>query len=81
MALLQNQKPVAYASRALTDTETCYAQIEKEMLAIVYALEKFNQLTFGRHVTVYSDRKPLEAILKKPLVCALRRLQGMIMRL
>ena len=80
-ALLQNQKPVAYASRALTDTETRYAQIEKEMLAIVYALEKFNQFTFGRHVTVYSDHKPLEAILKKPLACAPRRLQGMIMRL
>jgi len=80
-ALLQNQKPVVYASRALTNTETQYAQIEKEMLAIVYALEKFNQFTFGRHVTVYSDRKPLEAILKKPLAYAPRCLQGMIMRL
>ena len=80
-ALLQKQKPVAYASRALTDTETWYAQIEKEMLAIVYGLEKFNQFTFGRHVTVYSDHKPLEAILKKPLACAPRRLRGMIMRL
>ena len=80
-ALLQNQKPVAYASRALTETETRYAQIEKEMLAIVYALEKFNQFTYGRHVTVYSDHKPLEAILKKPLACAPKRLQGMIMRL
>ena len=44
-ALLQNRKPMAYASCALTDTKTCYAQIEKEMLAIIYALEKFNQFT------------------------------------
>ena len=51
------------------------------MLAIVYALEKFNQFTYGRHVTIYSDHKPLEAILKKPLAHAPRRLQGMIMRL
>lgn len=80
-ALLQNGKPVAYASRALSDAETRYTQIEKEMLAIVYALEKFNQFTFGRHVTVYSDHKPLEAILRKPLARAPRRLQGMIMRL
>ena len=80
-ALLQSQKPVAYASCALTDTETRYAQIEKEMLVIVYPLEKFNQFTFGRHVTVYSDHKPLETILKKPLACAPRRLQGIIMRL
>ena len=51
------------------------------MLAVVYALEKFNQFTFGRHVTVHSNHKPLEAILKKPLACAPKRLQGMIMRL
>ena len=51
------------------------------MLAIVYALEKFNQFTFGRHVAVFTDHKPLEAILKKPLACAPRHLQGMIMRL
>ena len=80
-ALLQDLKPVGYASRAFTETETCYAQIEKEMLAIVYALEKFNQFTFGRHVTNHSDHKPLEGNLKKPLACAPRRLQGMIMRL
>ena len=79
-ALLQDHKPVVYASHALTETETRYAQIliEKEMLAIVYALEKFNQFTYGRHITIYSDHKPLEAISKKPL--APRRLQGMIMR-
>ena len=80
-ALLQDQKPVAYTSRALTETETRYAQIEKEMLAIVYALEKFNQFPYGRHVTIYSDHKPLEAVLKKLLAHAPRRLQGMIMRL
>lgn len=46
-ALLQDDKPISYASRALTPTETRYAQIEKEMLAVVFARTKFHQYTFG----------------------------------
>ena len=80
-ALMQRGQPIAYISRALTPTEQRYAQIEKECLAIVYALERFHQYTFGRSVLVYSDHKPLESILKKPLASAPRRLQGMMMRL
>ena len=79
-ALLQEGRPLAYASRALSDTETRYATIEKEMLAIVFALEKWHQYTFGRPLTVYSDHKPLEAIMKKPLDRAPKRLQGMLVR-
>ena len=33
-------KPVAYASRAMSETECCYAQIEKEALAATWACEK-----------------------------------------
>ena len=80
-ALLQNGRPIEYASRALTETETRYAQIEKEMLAIVFSLQHFNQYAFGRHVNVESDQKLLETILQKPLVRAPRRLQSMMMRL
>ncbi|PFX25191.1 Retrovirus-related Pol polyprotein [Stylophora pistillata] len=80
-ALLQKGKPIAYASRALTDTETRYAQIEKEMLGVVFSLEKFHQYTFGRPVQVRSDHKPLQSIFKKPLSSAPRCLQGMMMRL
>ena len=40
-ALLQNGQPVAYASRALTDAETCYVQVKKELLAILFACEHF----------------------------------------
>ena len=62
-------------------TEPCYAQIKKEMLAIVFALKKFNHYTYGLQVKVQSDHKPLESILRKPLSSAPRRLQGMMMRL
>ena len=72
---------IEYQSCSLTDTETRYAQIENEMLAIVFSIERFNQYTFGRHVHIESDHKPLEMILQKPLARAPRRLQLMITRL
>jgi hypothetical protein len=46
-ALLQQGKPIAYASSALTPTEQRYAQMEKEKLAIVFALERFHQYTLA----------------------------------
>ena len=80
--LLQENKPIAYASRALTDTEKQYAQIEKELLAVVYALEKFNQYVYGKTVQVESDHKLLESITKKSLCQAPPRLlQRMLLRL
>ena len=79
-ALRQEGRPLAYASRALSDTETRYAMIEKEMLAIVFALEKWHQYTYGCHITVYSDHEPLESIAKKPLDRAPKHLQGMLVR-
>ena len=69
-ALLQKGKPIEHASRALKETETRYAQIEKEMLAIVFSFKRFNQYTFGHHVNIASDHKPLETILQKPLARA-----------
>lgn len=79
--LMQNNQPIAYASRALTDTETRYAQIEKELLAVVFATERFHHFTYGRQVNVQSDHKPLEMIIKKPLHKASPRLQSMLLRL
>ena len=78
-ALLQNDKPVAFGSRALTDAERNYAQIEKELLAIVYGTERFHQYTYGRSVIAESDHKPLETLSRKPLSTAPRRLQKMMM--
>jgi transposase InsO family protein len=78
---IQDGKPVAFASRAMTDTETRYAQIEKELLAVVFAFERFHQYAYGVQCTVESDHKPLEAILKKSLASAPPRLQRMLLRL
>ena len=80
-ALIQEGKPNAFASRALSNTEKHYAQKEKELLAIVYGTEHFHQYTYGRPVTIESDHKLLEVIHKKPLSVAPRRLQIMMLRL
>ena len=79
--LLQNSQPVAYVSRTLTDTESRYAQIEKELLCIVFAAERFHQYICGRDVEVQSDHKPLDTITRKPLHNVSPRLQLMLLRL
>lgn len=79
--LLQDGHPITFASRALTDCETRYAQIEKELLAIVFACERFTHYVYGREVLVQSDHKPLESIFSKPLSSTTPRLQRMMIRL
>ena len=80
--LLQDDRPIAYASRSLRPAERNYAQIEKEVLAAVFGLEKFHHYTYGApEVTVITDHKPLVSIISKPLSKAPRRLQSMIMQL
>ena len=79
--LSQKGKPIAFASRTLTDTERRWAQIEKELLAVTYGLKKFHHFTYGRHVNVITDHKPLISIVKKPLSMAPKRLQNLLLRL
>ena len=80
-ALLQEQHPISYASRCMTSAEHNYRQIVKELLAVVFACERFHQYTYGRDIAVQSDHKPLEAITNNPLACAPPRLQRMVLRL
>lgn len=78
----QNNHPVAFASRSLTPTEQKYAQIEKEMLAIVFAVEKFSTFIYGhKDVVIWSDHKPLETIFKRDLQSIPVRLQRMMMKI
>ena len=80
--ILQKGKPVAYASRAMTQAEQNYAQIEKEMSEICFATSKFHQYVYGKSaVSVQTDHKPLESILKKPLCKAPPILQRLMLRL
>jgi len=51
----------------MTQTERQYAQIEKEMLAIVSGCKKFDQYIYGHKVTIETDHKPLVSISQKPI--------------
>ena len=79
--LLQEGKPIGYASKSLSECEVNYAQIEKELYAILFGCKRFHQYVYGRHTIVESDHKPLESILRKPLTAAPPRLQRMMLQL
>ncbi|XP_054746090.1 uncharacterized protein K02A2.6-like [Anastrepha obliqua] len=60
-----SEKVIQHASKVLTDAEQKYSQIEKEALALVFALKKFHRFIFGRKFTLCTDHKPLIAIFGK----------------
>lgn len=69
-------QPIAYSSKSLTPTKQRYAQIEKECLAIVKALNKFDHWLLRKsNITVHTDHQTLQSIFQKDLAPALRCLQ------
>ena len=57
-------RPVVFASRALSETETYYAQIEKDALALTWALEKFAEYVLGKIFILETDHKPLVPLVR-----------------
>ena len=78
--LLQEGKPVAFASKSLSEAETRYSNIERETLALVFRITRFHTYLFGTKFTVHSDHKPLEMICHKPLGSAPPRLQRLLVK-
>lgn len=79
--LMQEGHPVAYSSRTLSKSEQRWAQIEKELLAIVFACQRFHFYLYGREFTVESDHKPLETLVKRDIDDVTARLQRMFLML
>ena len=57
-SLIQDEKPVCYASRYLTNAETRYSNIERELLADMWTLEHLNYNIEGSHVVLQTDHNP-----------------------
>ncbi|XP_071916696.1 uncharacterized protein [Coffea arabica] len=56
---------IYYASRTLDGAQCNYSTTEKELLAIVFALEKFRSYLLGTKVIIYSDHAALKYLLNK----------------
>jgi len=52
--------PIAFASRTLNDSERKLSTIEKELLAILFALKTFRPYLYGRRFTLFTDHRPLQ---------------------
>ena len=78
--LLQNSKPVMFASRALTGSEKNYQNLERECLAMIWGMEKFHYFLYGKEFTLETDQKPLVLIYRKHMVEISPRNQRLIVR-
>ncbi|KAM2220107.1 hypothetical protein ACFX1S_019350 [Malus domestica] len=64
---MRDKKPhvIYYASWTLNDAQLNYSTIEKELLAVVFALDKFRSYLLGTKVIIYTDHAALKYLLTK----------------
>ena len=79
--LMQKGKVIAYASKALTDVEQRYSQIEREMYTISWSCHRFRLYLLGKSFKVFTDHKPLLGICNNPRSKASLRIENWLLRL
>ena len=76
---LKQLRPISFFSKHLSSAQRNYSTTEKELLAIVLAVEHFSQYLWGRSFVINSDHQPLQWLLKTPKPAA--RLARWLIRL
>lgn len=79
--LMQAGKPIAFVSKTMTESEKKMAQIDKELMALVFGFERFYLYTYGSHVQAKTDHKPLIGLIRKPLADVSVTQQRLLMKL
>ena len=79
--ILMNLRPISYASKTLSSTESNYSSIECELLGLLFAIMHFKHFTYGRLVHVITDHKLLISLFRKSLVDSSPRLTRMLIQL
>ncbi len=62
--------PIAYASKKMNECQKRYSVMEKECLAIIWAVRKFQTFLFGKEFVIETDHQPLACIKKSKVVNA-----------
>ena len=73
--------PVAFTSKTLTSAECNYANIERELLGVVFGVLHFKHFSFSTEVNIITDHKPLVSLLKKSLAACSSRLSRLILKI
>ena len=79
--ILTNLRPISYASKTLSSTESNYSNIQRELLGLLFAVTHFKHFTYGRLVHVITDHKPLVSLFRKSLVDSSPRLTRVLIQL
>ena len=75
-------RPITFASKSLSDAETRYSNIERELLGVVWAVEHFHHYTFASKINIISDHKPLHPLFSgKSLVSCSPRTARLLLKI
>ena len=76
-----NPRPVSYAAKTLTSSESKYSNIEHELLGALFSVLHFKHFTYGCKVHMITDHKPLVSLFEKSLTSASPRLSRMLLHI